>query len=310
MDGSTNEDAITFRDASSEQVFALYGNTFETATDGLVDVIWNRGHDVYGTICGNRFSRHDKAMLIHSGDSGYEGGRYHVTVCENQWVDVIQRAPFTRDARIHQYNDVLDRYGDPTGAGGGSKSGADSELSQHLLQNNIAVPRRVGEVTWTGAVVTKPRTEFAGPQWGNGGAIRIDGSLLLSSESTTATQLENRRSDVAAPPYRVDAMPADLLTKAAVERHAGSCAPRAVRSANPCAPILTAPGGVVAFEVVGDAANVAVRVDGVTTAAARHVGGGRWEATLPSGRVGWIDAVVTDLQGATVHTDRAVVVTR
>src|SRR5690606_42120291 len=46
MDGSANEDAVTFRDASGEQVFALYGNTFESATDGLVDVIWNRGHDV------------------------------------------------------------------------------------------------------------------------------------------------------------------------------------------------------------------------------------------------------------------------
>ena len=310
MDGSANEDAITFRNASAEQVFALYGNTFETASDGLVDVIWNRGNDVYGTICGNQFLRHDKALLVHSGNSANEGGRYHLTVCENQWVDVIQRAPFTRDARVHQYNDVFDRYGDHIGAGGGSKSGADSELSQHLLQNNIAIPRRVGEVTFTGDVVTRSRTEFAGPQSGNGGAIRIDGSLLLSSSTTTATQLENRRSDVLPPPYQVGVMPADMLTKTAVERHAGSCAPTPVLSANPCAPIVTAARGVIAVEVAGDAAKVVVRVDGNNAVEAHDVGGGRWEATLPVGLVGEVDAVVTDHTGATIHTNRAVVVTR
>lgn len=308
--GSSDEDAVTFRDPSGEQVFALYNNTFETATDGLVDVIWNRGHDVYATICGNRFLRHDKAMLIHSGDQENEGGRYHVTVCQNQWVDVYQRAPFTRDARIHQYNDVFDRYGKPDGAGAGSKSGADSERSQHLLQNNIARPRAVGEVTWTGDTVTNPRTEFAGPKWGNEGAIRIDGSWLLSNGGTTANQAEHRRSEVASPPYAAAVMPADALTKAAVERNAGACARSAVPSVNPCAPIVTAVGGVVGFDVAGDPVSVVVRVDGDVVAEARPVGGGRWEATLAAGTVGWVDAIVTDPSGATLQTNRAIIIAR
>jgi pectate lyase len=310
MDGSGNEDAITFRDASREQVFALYGNTFESATDGLVDVIWNRGNDVYGTICGNQFLRHDKAMLIHSGDQAYEGGRYHITVCENRWVDVYQRAPFTRDARVHQYNDVFERYGKPDGAGGGSKSGAESQRSQHLLQNNIAFPRRAGEVTWTGDVVTTPRAEYAGPQWGSSGSIRVDGSLLLSNGSATASELEQNPGEVAAPPYRVGVMPADAHTKAAVEGNAGSCAPTPYRSANPCAPVVAAPGGVVAVEVDWTATKVVVRLDGNAAVEARPVGGGRWEATLPSGHVGWVDAVVTDQHGAIHSTNRAVVIAR
>jgi pectate lyase len=310
MTGSTNEDAVTFRDASSEQVFALYGNTFETATDGLVDVIWNRGHDVYGTICGNRFLRHDKAMLIHSGDSGNEGGRYHVTVCENQWVDVYQRAPFTRDARIHQYNDVFERYGKPDGAGGGSKSGADGERSQHLLQNNIALPRAAGEVTWTGDTVTDPRTEYAGPQWGDGGAIRVDGSLLLTNGGITASVLENDPDAVVGPPYGVSVMPADMVTKAAVERHAGTCARNPVRSANPCAPIVHAAGGRLAFRIIGSPVSVMVRVDGVDVVEAHPVGDGRWEATLPAGTVGWVDAVATDSSGAVMRTNRAIVAAR
>jgi pectate lyase len=310
MTGSENEDAITFRDAAQEQVFALYGNTFETATDGLVDVIWNRGHDVYGTICGNEFLHHDKAMLIHSGDQEHEGGRYHVTVCENRWVDVYQRAPFTRDSRIHQFNDVLERYGSPDGAGGGSKSGAESESSQHLLQNNIAIPRRAGETTWSGATVTKARTEFAGPQMGDGGAIRIDGSLLASNGDTTATQLENRRSEVAGQPYSAAPMPADAQTRSAVERHAGSCSPTPGSTINPCSPILTAPGGAVAVQVDGDAVSVTIRIDGQPVADAHHVSGGRWEAVVPVGTVGRMDAVVTDHRGATLETSATVVVAR
>lgn len=310
MDGSSNEDAITFRDASTEQVFALYNNTFETGTDALVDVIWNRGNDVYGTVCGNRFLHHDKAMLIHSGDPEYEGGRYHLTFCQNQWVDIYQRAPFSRDARVHQYNDVLDRYGDPGGAGGGSKSGAETELSQHLLQNNIARPRRLGEKTFTGDAVTRPRTEFAGPQSGDSGAIRIDGSLLMSQGSTQAGQLEHRRDEVAGPPYAATIMPADRVTKSAVERNAGMCARNPVRSVNPCAPIVPAPGGRVTFQVIGDPVSVGVRVDAVHMTDAHPVGGGRWEATLPVGTVGWVDAIVTDRSGASARTNRAIVVAR
>jgi pectate lyase len=310
MTGSEDEDAITFRDAAQEQVFALYGNTFETATDGLVDVIWNRGHDVYGTICGNEFKHHDKAMLIHSGNQEHEGGRYHVTVCENHWVDVYQRAPFTRDSRVHQFNDVFERYGSPDGAGGGSKSGAESESSQHLLQSNIAIPRRSGETTWNGATVTTPRTEFAGPHMGDGGAIRIDGSFLGSNGDITATQLENRRSEVAGQPYPAAPMPADAQTRSAVERHAGSCTPNPAPTINPCAPILTAPGGAVAVQVEGDALSVTIRVDGQPVAAAHHVTGGRWEAVVPIDTVGRMDAVVTDHRGATLETSRTVVVAR
>src|SRR5690606_21988541 len=116
--------------------------------------------------------------------------------------------------------------------------------------------------------------------------------------------------EVAAPPYQGGVMPADMITKAAVERHAGSCTPAPSRRVNPCAPIVTAPGGVVAFEVDWDAAKVVVRIDGNDAVEAHHVGGGRWEATLPSGQVGRVDALVTDQHGVTHTTNSAVVVAR
>jgi pectate lyase len=232
--GSANEDAITFRNASSEQVFGIYGNWFETASDGLIDIIWNRNHDVYGTICGNTFAHHDKALLVHSGDDANEGGRYHITLCNNLWIDIYQRAPMSRDARVHQYNDVFESFGKPDGAGGGSKAAAASERSQHLLENNIAVPRRMGERTFTGDVTTRPRVEFAGPHSGGQGAIRIEGSLLLTNGGNRATQVENSRDEVFTPPYAYSLLPADEATRALVTLAAGRCVSAGGASVNPC----------------------------------------------------------------------------
>ena len=240
MNGSGNEDALTFRDASTDQIFGLYGNTFRTATDGLVDIIWNRGHDVYATVCGNRFEHHDKAMLVHSGDDAREGGRYHITLCRNLWSDVYQRAPFTRDALVHQYKDVFLDYGKPDGAGGGSKAGQADQRSQHFVENSVARPRAQGSSTWTGAEVTKPRLEFAGPQLGNGGSIRITGTLQLSNGGAPATQIEQRPGDVFSPGYSYSLSPADDALLGAVTAGAGTCPPAnpGSRSVNPCGGLL------------------------------------------------------------------------
>ena len=232
--GSANEDAVTFRNAATEQIFGIYGNWFETASDGLIDIIWNRNHDVYGTICGNTFAHHDKALLVHSGDDANEGGRYHITLCNNLWIDIYQRAPMSRDARVHQYNDVFESFGKPDGAGGGSKSAAASERSEHLLENNIAIPRRMGERTFTGDETTRPRVEFAGPHSGGQGAIRIDGSLLLTNGGDQATQLENSPDDVFTPPYAYSLLPADESTRSRVASAAGTCTPVSAPSVNPC----------------------------------------------------------------------------
>ena len=106
-DARPDEDALTFRDASETQVIGIYGNTFRTASDGLLDLIWNGGNDVHATVCGNAFLEHDKAMLVHSGENRREGGRYHITLCRNLWRDIEQRAPLSRDAFVHQVNDVF-----------------------------------------------------------------------------------------------------------------------------------------------------------------------------------------------------------
>ena len=319
MTGTTNEDALTFRNASADQVFGVFGNEFERATDGLIDVIWNRGHDVYGTICGNRFSHHDKAVLLHSGTAEDEGGTYHVTFCRNHWVDVYQRAPLSRDALVHQYNDVLERYGDPLGAGGGSKSGSGVRPSQHRLESNVAIPRSSGDVTFDGRLTTTSRREFAGPHLGMLGDIRIDGSLLLpaSDGSTSATQLERERARVFTPPYRATVTPASRALRDAVTMQAGRCErpPSPSRLVNPCVPMLVVPaGGTVKATIGGDPTAVAFMLGETLVGTATNRGGGLWDAvldprTMPAGSAGLIRARAIGADGSVLTSSAVVVLT-
>lgn len=305
MTGSTNEDAITFRNASTTQVFGVYGSVFETATDGLIDVIWNRGNDVYGTICGNEFLRHDKGMLVHSGDPTKEGGSYHITLCQNSWSDVYQRAPFSRDALVHQYNDVFQDYGKADGAGGGSKSGVDGFASEHFLQNNVAVPRLTGSVTWKGELVVRPRTEFAGPHASSMGNVRIEGSLLLTTGDRTASEKQNNPDKVFTPTYDPRVVPASDTMRQAVERAAGSCDVIAESGvlANPCAATtFVASGGAIQYITDGAPVSVEIFFNGRSIGSATAQQNGRWSYVvgLAKGTIGQVSAVVTNADGSTV----------
>jgi len=294
MTGSTDEDAVTFRSPKTDQIFGLFGNTFETATDGLLDVIWNRGRNVFGTVCGNRFAHHDKAMLVHSGDDALEGGVYHLTLCRNWWYDVYQRAPFTRDSVIHQYNDVFESYGEPDGAGGGSKSGAATRLSHHLLESNVAIPRVVGEVTWDGSITTRPRTEYAGPQWTNGGAIAVRGSLEITRGGIVPNSKQASAELVAAPPYAAPVLAASPVLTDAVRAAAGACRPRTsrVRMIDPCAPVVAVRAGdVLSVAVSGDAVAVEMRFGDDVVAHGERSGRKGWTIQVPASlreHSGWL----------------------
>lgn len=310
MNGSDNEDALTFRAPTTTQVFGVFGNEFVTATDGLLDVIWNDGHDVYGTICGNRFARHDKALLIHSGSPEREGGTYHITMCQNYWVDVFQRMPLSRDALVHQYNEVFERYGKPDGAGGGAKSGEAAVASEHLVENSVAIPRAQGETTWTGATTTTPRAEFAGPSRSAGGYIKVVGSLLVSQGGTTPTFLEREPDRVARPPYDYPLAPASEVLRAAVVSNAGRCLGLGEgRHVNPCASVLWLErGGTIPLDVDGSATSVELLLDGQPVGTATFADGA-WSAdvSLSTGTTGLLTVRATDSSGTSVLSTPVVI---
>jgi pectate lyase len=312
LDGSDNEDALTFLEPSDVQVFGLYNNVFASATDGLVDLIWNRGNDVYATMCGNRFEAHDKAVLINSGREGREGGRYHVTMCHNLWNDVYQRTPLSRFADVHQYNSVFQRYGKPNGDGGGSKAGGDSsgERTQHLLESNVAVPRAIGETTFDGSEVTSPRTEWAGIQQSGSGEVKATGTLLATTDGITATENEQDPDLVFDAPYDYPLVAATPSMAEVVAAAAGRCVPTAQLRVVPCA-LLTfvSANTTLTARVDGVASTVEVLLDGVVVTQAIDVGDGVWEAQVDeqpgSTAVLTMRAVTSD--GQRVESNRAFV---
>lgn len=282
-DDVDEDDAITFRDASETQVAGLFGNHFERGSDGLVDVIWNGGNDVYITMCGNSFANHDKAVLIDSGDEGREGGRYYVTLCHNTWTDVYQRMPLSRNARVHQFNSLFERYGKPDGDGGGAKAGGDGDASsQHLLEQNIAIPRVTGEQTFDGSVVTQVRAEWAGIQLDSDAAVRAVGTLLGSAGDITASEVTVREADVFAPPYEYPIVAANGELAAVLRATAGICRPVEAERISPCAPLVLVDEADAVLDVLvaGGAAESVELSAGTSTFTAEEVEPGRWRVTL------------------------------
>ncbi|MEU8466438.1 polysaccharide lyase family 1 protein [Streptomyces sp. NPDC029006] len=119
-DGNWNSayDAVTLRGAT--HVWADH-NTFTDAPhldranpkyfgreyqihDGALDI--TNGSDLV-TVERNRFTDHDKTMLIGSSDKD-STGKLRVSLHHNVWKGIVQRAPLARIGQIHVYDNVYD----------------------------------------------------------------------------------------------------------------------------------------------------------------------------------------------------------
>jgi len=70
--------------------------------DGLLDIV--RGSDLI-TVSWNRFSNHNKMMLIGASDEATDdNGKLRVTLHHNDFRNIVQRSPRTRYGQVHTYN--------------------------------------------------------------------------------------------------------------------------------------------------------------------------------------------------------------
>jgi pectate lyase len=203
-------DAITFRNPTTVQSFIVAFCSFKRGGDGLIDIIWNKGNNVHGTIVGCDFAEHDKAILVNSGSATEEGGAYYITLAQSWCHDFKQRMILARDAHIHQYNTFIDEYGDEVGGGTVARLGDPAPTpppaftQQYFAENNVVMPRNVGDLTYKGVAVTNARNPwFTASGVANGNQrMRATGSLLLSSASDTAQETNGTdQANVAALPY-------------------------------------------------------------------------------------------------------------
>ncbi|WP_419999395.1 pectate lyase family protein [Streptomyces boninensis] len=94
--------------------------------DGLLDI--EDGSD-HVTVSDSRFTDHDKALLIGSGDgdSASDRGHLKVTFLRNLFTDIVQRAPRVRYGQVHAVNNVYRGSGAEYALGIGLESAIESE---------------------------------------------------------------------------------------------------------------------------------------------------------------------------------------
>jgi pectate lyase len=98
-------DHDTFTDAPGldRNDATYYGRQYQIH-DGDLDI--TNGSDLV-TVERNRFTDHDKTMLIGSSDKD-STGKLRVSVHHNVWQGIVQRAPLARIGRIHVYDNFYD----------------------------------------------------------------------------------------------------------------------------------------------------------------------------------------------------------
>lgn len=115
LGGSTHVwvDHVSFTDGAllDSQEPQYFGREYEQH-DGELDI--TKGADLV-TVSWNRFSNHDKTMLIGSTDSPtYDVGKLRVTVHHNEFVNTMERLPRVRYGQVHVYDNYYDQAADPS----------------------------------------------------------------------------------------------------------------------------------------------------------------------------------------------------
>jgi pectate lyase len=128
--------------------------------DGLLDI--TNGSDLV-TVSWSRFTGHDKAMLVGSGDTATgDRGKLRVTLHHNAFESVVQRAPRVRFGQVHVYNN---RY-DITGDDHRYSLGVSTESRMYAENNAFHAPGHVEVAdlvkSWNGSALHQSGTLFNG----------------------------------------------------------------------------------------------------------------------------------------------------
>jgi len=117
--------------------------------DGLIDLTKGT-QDV--TVSWNKFSDHDKVMLISANDDDTEDENTRVTLHHNWFKETKQRHPRIRHGKLHAYNNFIDRWGD---YGMGCSTNSECYSERNVFQagsDSNAIVTQVGEDDGQGEV--------------------------------------------------------------------------------------------------------------------------------------------------------------
>lgn len=128
--------------------------------DGLLDI--TNGSDLV-TVSWSRFTDHDKAILIGSGDTATgDRGRLRVTLHHNEFRSLAQRAPRVRFGQVHLYDNRYVITGDDYRY----SLGVSTESAIHAENNAFHTPGHIEAAdlvkSWNGSALHQSGTLFNG----------------------------------------------------------------------------------------------------------------------------------------------------
>ncbi|MFI6871894.1 polysaccharide lyase family 1 protein [Streptomyces sp. NPDC050400] len=111
--------------------------------DGLLDI---EDGSNFITVADSRFTDHDKALLIGSGDSrgDRDRGKLKITFARNWFHDIVQRAPRVRFGQVHAYNNLYTGARPEYALGVGVESAVVSERNVFAYEPGDGAPTVVG----------------------------------------------------------------------------------------------------------------------------------------------------------------------
>jgi pectate lyase len=173
-------------------------NELWTSEDGLIDITLG-ATDV--TVSWNRFTAHDKVMLVTS-LAGQPSSSFRVTLHHNLFEGTSQRHPLIRNARVHAYNNVVRDF---------QLYGMQSSTTASLWSQGNVFQAVAGSTR-------RQALRSIDNYYEDYGAIRSDGDLLLNGATTT----EMGRATVSLPAgYQATVEVADTRLLTAVTTGAG-----------------------------------------------------------------------------------------
>ena len=146
---SDDKDAIQVR--GSDNIW-IHHCSFSDYFDGLIDLTKGT-KDV--TLSWNKFSDHDKVILISANDNDTEDEDTRVTLHHNWFNETTQRHPRVRHGKVHAYNNFFDKWGS---YGMGCSTNSECYSEKNVFQANLlewefeAILTKVGEDSAEGEV--------------------------------------------------------------------------------------------------------------------------------------------------------------
>jgi pectate lyase len=152
-------------DETADEGLPVYFGRLFQVHDGHLDI--TNASDLV-TVSWNRFTSHDKVMLIGSSDTGTtaagDRGKLRVTIHHNLFGDVGQRAPRVRFGRVHVYNNLYEIKKVPDYVyswGVGIESQIYAEENLFLVDQTITPDRGISR--FSGTAIHETGTLFGGP---------------------------------------------------------------------------------------------------------------------------------------------------